>query len=224
MILKTLTALYFAEINIYYSIVIYYNYTNKYLQTLSLVLSNNFVIPTSFHLINKIDKDKIYFIDYFISLGAHFFSSYYHLCDCEYTKYCEYLSYNTFQTLDFYFSYMMISMCIQHFLNYTSNSLSTKRLWILVSFLVQILTIWYDHFNIIYNISFSLLKLSYVSFYFYCYNKVNISKNYTILLIFSIFLALSGYFTNYLSYWITHSYFWHLFIFASSYFSYNLIE
>lgn len=228
-ILQFITSIYFIGSNIFFIKTLYEDYSEYYLEAFSLVLTNNFIIPTSYYLLLKARNDKLLLVDYLVSILLHFFSSYYHMCDVSITDNCK-IRFSEIKYLDFYFSYTMVSLGVQYYL---ISSIPIKILLLIISLGFQAFIVWYDLENSLLNLSFILLKGLYIIINYLCNReyitniiRYRLNKIPLLITLICIFVACLGrfYFTIIEKYWWVHSYLWHLFIFLGSYFNYKTLK
>jgi len=151
------------------------------------------------------------------------------MCDVSITEHCK-ISFSDIKYMDFYFSYIMVSLGVQYYL---IASTKTKVLLLLASLGIQAYTVWLDLENSLLNLSFILLKGLYIVINYLCNREYisniirsRLNKNSLLLTILCVIVACLGrfYFTLIEKYWWVHSYLWHAFIFLGSFFNYKSLK
>jgi hypothetical protein len=246
-----ISIIYFVIIFAVQTFLISINYQQIDYQIIPLVLSNYLMIFPVSKLINKINTNKLLIIDLIASYCIHFSSSFYHFCNFTFVYEFCFISSMNWTYLDYYFSYLMVSLGVQYLL---FENVSIKIFFYIISITIQGFLIYLDYENVLLNLSISLIKLVFIIFYnlfnrnkitkqninsenetkeftkSYCfyYQNTNYIFNiyYLISNLFCIFIACLGrfYFLDSNYYWWAHSFCWHFFIFLACFFNYSMID
>jgi len=154
--------LYFIIIFILQSLFILLNYKTINYQVIPLVITNYMMILPIKKLIQKMKNDKLLLIDLIASFSIHFFSSFYHLCDFSFVnEYCL-ISPIKWKYLDYYFSYLMVGLGVQHLL---FENIPIKILFYFMSIVVQGILIYLNYHDVLLNLSISFIKLGFILIY-----------------------------------------------------------
>ena len=205
-----------------------YNYIN--IETGSLVLTNLSIIPTLYISLYNI---KLLYPEYLISYPIMITSGIYHLCDSSRNQYGQKLCYGNYDLLKD-LDYINSNLLFVVYIISITKFYPIIRLFInlLYGFLLYIFFIYdydkkYDGYEYILIFSSSLITIIRV-IYLYCFNNkhdiIICLKNLYLLIaiILSCFAVVSFKFWNQIygdnTYWIVHSYLWHLLIMISSFF------